>query len=210
MAQRQISGRPARLQALWYHERHSHAILNDPMHLWMIRRAIRPAAAALVAAIALAAGPARAADASLRPWPARQATPPLRLDDADGRAWDLAAQRGKVVVVNFWAAWCGPCVEELPVLGALGNDVATRGKVAVVGVNFKESADTIARFTASHPLPYPVLRDRDGAAFKAWTLGVMPTTVLVDRNGRARWRSVGQIDPDDTRLRAAIAALLAE
>jgi thiol-disulfide isomerase/thioredoxin len=166
--------------------------------------------AALAATLAFAAMPARAANAVLRPWPAGQATPPLRVGDVEGRPWDLAAQRGKVVVVNFWAAWCAPCVEELPVLGALATREATRGKVAVVGVNFKENADTIARFTAGHPLPYPVLRDRDGAAFKAWTLGVMPTTVLVDRNGRARWRSAGQIDPDDTRLQSAIAALLAE
>jgi cytochrome c biogenesis protein CcmG/thiol:disulfide interchange protein DsbE len=181
------------------------------MQSWMTRRAVEAATAfTFVACLAAAAAPARAADAELRPWPAAKTTPPLRLADAEGRPWDLAAQRGKVVVVNFWAAWCAPCVEELPVLGALARDPATHGRVAVVGVNYKEPADTIARFTASHPLPYPVLRDRDGAAFTAWTAGVMPTTVLVDRNGRARWRSAGQIEPDDTRLRAAIAALLAE
>jgi hypothetical protein len=55
-----------------------------------------------------------------------------------------------------------------------------------------------------------VLRDRTGDAFKRWTPGVMPTTILVDRAGRARWRTVGEIPPDDTRVRAAIDALLAE
>jgi cytochrome c biogenesis protein CcmG, thiol:disulfide interchange protein DsbE len=55
-----------------------------------------------------------------------------------------------------------------------------------------------------------VLRDRTGDAFKRWSPGVMPATIVVDRAGRARWRTVGEIAPDDTRLRAAIDALLAE
>jgi thiol-disulfide isomerase/thioredoxin len=118
----------------------------------------------------------------------------------------VASLRGKVVVVNFWASWCGPCVDELPVLKGL----AGRDGVAVVGVNYKEPLDTIERFTKEHPLGYPVLRDRTGDAFKRWTPGVMPTTILVDRTGRARWRTVGEIPPDDATLRAAIDALLAE
>ena len=156
--------------------------------------------------LAMAACPAPAADAPLRPWPARQPTPALRLTGLDGKAWDLTALRGNVVVLNFWASWCAPCVEELPVLGAL----AGQGKVIVLGVNYMEPRTTIERFAQAHPLPYPVLRDRDGAAFKAWTAGVMPTTVVVDRQGRARWRTVGAIDADDTSLRRAIGALLVE
>lgn len=162
-------------------------------------------AATLLAGV-LSAGGAAAKDATLRPWPASQPTPALRVTSLDGQAWDAASLRGKVVVVNFWASWCGPCVDELPVLGRL----AGRDGVAVVGVNYKEPLDTIERFTSAHPLPYPVLRDRTGDAFKAWTPGVMPTTVVLDRTGRARWRTVGEIPPDDTRLRAAIDALLAE
>lgn len=171
------------------------------MHTRMFTRT-----AALLACALLSAGAAGAKDATLQAWPARQPTPPLRLTSLDGGPWNLAALRGKVVVVNFWATWCGPCVDELPVLGAL----AGRDGVAVVGVNYKEALDTIERFTAAHPLPYPVLRDRTGDAFKGWTPGVMPTTILVDRAGRARWRTVGEIPPDDTRLRAAIDVLLAE
>lgn len=154
----------------------------------------------------LSAGGAAAKDATLRPWPAQQPTPALQVTGLDGQPWDLASLRGKVIVVNFWASWCGPCVDELPVLGRL----AGRDGVAVVGVNYKEPLDTIERFTSAHPLPYPVLRDRTGAAFKAWTPGVMPTTIVLDRAGRARWRTVGEIPPDDTRLRGAIDALLAE
>jgi thiol-disulfide isomerase/thioredoxin len=159
--------------------------------------------AALCAALPLSVA---AKDVALHPWPAAQATPALVLADLDGAAWSLAGLRGKVVVVNFWASWCGPCVAELPLLGAL----ARREGVAVVGVNVKEGLPAIRAFTAGHPIAYPVLRDRDGAAFKLWSPGVMPTTILVDRQGRARWRTVGEIPADDARLGGAIEALLAE
>lgn len=167
----------------------------------------RTAAAVACAAAGLAtAGAAAAKDAQLRPWPAAQPTPALDTVDLAGQPWQLGRLRGKVVVVNFWASWCEPCVAELPVLSAL----AGREGVAVVGVNFKEPLDTIERFNAAHPIPYPVLRDRTGELFKAWSPGVMPATIVLDRQGRARWRTVGEIPPDDKRLRAAIDALLAE
>ena len=172
--------------------------------------ASRLAGAALLA-LTLAAGTATAAtDPVLRPWPAAQATPPLKLVGLDGQPWDLAQLRGKVVVVNFWASWCGPCVAELPVLGALAQRPAWRDRVAVVGVNYKESLDTIQAFGAGRAFAYPVLRDRSGEMFKAWTAGVMPTTIVVDRKGRARWRSVGEIGAGDSGLQRSIDALLAE
>jgi thiol-disulfide isomerase/thioredoxin len=122
----------------------------------------------------------------------------------DGKDWDLAAVRGKVVVLNFWASWCGPCVEELPVLNQLASDESLRGKLVVVGANYKESADAVERFTHEHAFSYPTLRDKTGDAFKQWTSGVMPTTILIDKNGRARWRLVGEIDPGSPALRRAI------
>jgi thiol-disulfide isomerase/thioredoxin len=171
-----------------------------------ISRRFRALAACLPAAFLATA--ATAADAVLKPWPARQATPALRLTELDGKDWDLSRLRGKVVVVNFWATWCGPCVDELPVLNALARQAPDR--VAVVGANYKEGLDSIARFAGDHPFAYPVLRDRSGEMFKQWTGGVMPTTILVDRQGRARWRSVGEIGAGNTRLKAAIDGLLAE
>jgi thiol-disulfide isomerase/thioredoxin len=181
-----------------------------------IRSAQRPAlfAACLLAVYAAGlAGPAAAAadvanTAVMKPWPAKQKTPALRLSSLDGKDWDLAQLRGKVVVVNFWASWCGPCVDELPVLNQLARKDPAR--VAVVGANYKEPLDTIERFAAVHPFAYPVLRDRSGEMFKAWTAGVMPTTILVDRQGRARWRSVGEIKAGDPALQQAIDKLLAE
>lgn len=172
----------------------------------MTLRPRHPIAVFALAAAACGAGAAHAEDAQLRPWPTGVATPALVASDLAGQTFALASLRGKVVVVNFWASWCEPCVAELPVLGGL----AQRPGVAVVGVNYKEALDTITGFQAAHPIPYPVLRDRTGDAFKAWSPGVMPATILLDRQGRARWRTVGEIPADDTRLRAAIDALLSE
>jgi thiol-disulfide isomerase/thioredoxin len=169
-------------------------------------RRFRALAACLPAALLATA--ATAADAVLKPWPARQATPALRLTGLDGKDWDLSRLRGKVVVVNFWATWCGPCVDELPVLNALARQDPDR--VAVVGANYKEGLDTIERFAGEHPFAYPVLRDRGGEMFKLWTAGVMPTTILVDRQGRALWRFVGDIGAGYPRLKAALDGLLAE
>ncbi len=163
----------------------------------------------LAASVCSAAAGAQAAPAAvLKPWPAKQATPALQLTGLDGKSWKLDQLRGKVVVVNFWASWCGPCVDELPVLNALAR--LDPDKVAVVGVNYKEPLDSIERFSKDHPFAYPLLRDRQGEMFRQWTAGVMPTTILVDRQGRARWRSVGEIGAGDTRLKAAIDGLLAE
>jgi thiol-disulfide isomerase/thioredoxin len=174
---------------------------NQPSNF---RRSLMAAAALLAAG----SGAAGAAEAVLRPWPAARPTPALRLQDLEGKEWNLAQLRGKVVVVNFWASWCGPCVDELPVLNALAR--RQPGQVAVVGANYKEPLDSITGFSSAHPFAYPVLRDRSGEMFRQWTAGVMPTTILVDRQGRARWRSAGEIGAGDTRLKAAIDALLAE
>ena len=173
------------------------------MQIRILQRLV-PAAACLLAAWPAA----HAANAELRPWPAKQATPALRLSGLDGKEWELARLRGKVVVLNFWASWCGPCVEELPVLNALARQ--DPDKVVVVGINYKEGLDSIERFSADHPFAYPVLRDRSGDMFRQWTAGVMPTTILVDRQGRARWRSAGEIKAGDSRLTSAIDALLRE
>ncbi len=165
-------------------------------------------ASPLFIAAVLACSPVAAREFILRPWPGRQAAPPLRLSDAAGRETDLAALRGKVVLLNFWASWCEPCADEVPVLNQLSD--GTPGELAVVGVDYKESPAAIERFVAGHPVRYPILLDKSGDSFKKWTSGVMPTTILIDRRGRPRWTVMGQLDPADAGFRRALDKLLAE
>jgi thiol-disulfide isomerase/thioredoxin len=167
----------------------------------------RLVALSLCALAAAASGPSPAAETLFRSWPDRLPVPQLRLIDLNGKEWTLESLRGKVVVLNFWASWCAPCVNELPVL----NDLSGRAGVddlVVLGVNYKESADAVNRFAHDHPFQYPILRDKSGVAFKAWTSGVMPTTILIDRAGQARWRIVGELAPDDPRFRRALDKML--
>jgi thiol-disulfide isomerase/thioredoxin len=166
-------------------------------------------AASILLACALASPPSSANEPSLlRPWPAATPAPQLVLVDATGKPWNLADLRGKVVVLNFWASWCGPCVEELPVLNKLAGEPG--GKLVVLGVNYKEPSWTVESFTREHRFAYPVLLDKTGAQFRRWTTGVMPTTVLIGPDGKPRWRITGAISADDRRLRAALDQLLAQ
>lgn len=173
----------------------------------MLTRPLRGIAVA--ASLLLACATASATDNTLiRPWPARLAPPSLSLTDVTGKQWNLAELNGKVVVLNFWASWCGPCVEELPVLNALADEAG--GKLVVLGVNYKEPSWTVERFTREHPFRFPVLLDKSGEQFKHWTSGVMPTTVLIGRDGKPRWRAIGAIAPSDPRFRAELDKLLAQ
>lgn len=148
------------------------------------------------------------APSELRPWPAKLAPPAFAAVDTGGRHWQLADLRGKVVILNFWASWCSPCVEELPALDAMASERA--GQVVVFGVNYKEASWTVEKFAQAHPARFPLLLDKSGELFKRWTTGVMPTTILIGRDGRPRWRMIGPLEPGNRAFGTALDKLLAE
>ena len=152
---------------------------------------VAPAVAAPTPAAPLPAAPG--ATPSRQDWPASRPTPGLALPLLDGSSWSLASLRGQVVLLNFWASWCEPCRDEMPALQRLARQHAAQGLV-VVAVNFKESPATIRQFTDRVPLALPIVLDRPGDAAKAWGVRLFPTTVLVGRDGRARWRAEGEAD----------------
>lgn len=151
---------------------------------------------------------AAAREAQIRAWPGAQPTPTLQLSDLDGKVWKLADLRGKVVLINFWASWCESCVEELPFLNELAQ--AEAGKLHILGVNFKESAAQVRQFPAARALSFPILLDRSGEDFRKWSGGILPTTILIDRKGKARWRIVGALDTEDSNFSQTLTRLLKE
>ena len=126
-------------------------------------------------------------------YPENEPPPALVLKDVDGKEYDLAALKGRMVIVNFWATWCGPCVAEMPSLQALATRLGEKNAV-VLGVNYHESAQKIREFQDRIPVRFPLLRDPWQEASGTWKVRVLPTTFIIDANGVLRYRVVGEVD----------------
>lgn len=129
--------------------------------------------------------------------------PALELIDSSGQRHSLAEWRGKPVLVNFWASWCAPCLDELPVLQRFAS--SQQGKVQVVGVAL-DSPAVLARFLARNPLAYPVFTpaDEDRAFALLAESGnpgrSVPFSLMLAADGRLRWAHLGRIDDALARL----------
>ena len=156
------------------------------------RRRFLAAAAGLALLAALPA--ARAQGRGMSPVAAVPPAPALFLPDMDGKLVDLGRYRGKVVLVNFWATWCPPCRKEFPSLGRV-RKLLKPTDFEVLAVNVGEDPDTVFSFAGAPD--FPVLFDRDSQAMARWSVKGMPTTLVVDRQGRLALRAVGGREFDD-------------
>lgn len=118
-----------------------------------------------------------------------------RLPDSSGTLQPIAQWRGKVLVVNFWATWCPPCREEMPILSRLQAKFSANG-AQVVGIALDTTAN-VKRFTTSHPVSYPLLTGDSSASELSRLLGntqlALPYTVVFDDDGSARMKRLGRI-----------------
>ena len=153
-------------------------------HLWIVAAALAAALAGFFASRQLQPPAGQTSEKVGMPAPA------LNLPDPDGRPRRLDEWRGQLVLVNVWASWCAPCVEEMPVLDAAAKRYGERGLV-VVGVA-SDTAAAARDFLGRHPVGYPILIDDPDAAARSGdaavtlgdTRGVLPYSVLVGRDGR--------------------------
>ncbi|HXZ48252.1 MAG TPA: TlpA disulfide reductase family protein [Usitatibacter sp.] len=162
----------------------------------------------IAAAAASAAVLAVAADPPMRAW-AERATPPLVLKDLAGREVDLRSLRGHVVLVNFWATWCGPCIAEMPALQRLHERLGGE-PFEVLAVNYGESRPKVEGFVRKKGFTFDVLLDPDQAAADAWKARGLPMTYLVDADGRVRYWSFGERDWSSGESLHQVEELLAE
>ncbi|HEY1611980.1 MAG TPA: TlpA disulfide reductase family protein [Paraburkholderia sp.] len=123
------------------------------------------------------------------------------LTNIDGKPQSLAAYKGKPVVVNFWASWCGPCVAEMPELSAISREYAKKG-IQFVGVGV-DTAPNVKAFLQKVKVDYPVYIAGFGGADLARAFGNqaggLPFTVIIDAKGTVRSTKLGQIKPDELR-----------
>lgn len=122
----------------------------------------------------------------------------------DGSKFELAGKRGKVVLVNLWATWCGPCRFEIPELQRIHDAYAARG-FEVVGVSVDEGeVAAVQEFVNEQKMRYPVAHDPQGTLANVLQTSVLPTSILIDRNGKIVWKKVGAILEKDEELKSAI------
>lgn len=133
--------------------------------------------------------------------------PPLALDTLDAGRVSLADLRGGVVIVNFWASWCEPCVVETPRLQRWFEQHQAAG-LHILGVNttHRDSQDAVRAFAQEYAVTYPVLLDLDGAASERWRIQQLPRSFVVDREGVVRFVRIGELTERD--FEAQIAPLL--
>ena len=135
--------------------------------------------------------------------------PRLRLRDVAGRPTTLADLRGGVVLVNFWATWCPPCVDEIPSMNRLAARYAP-ADFRILSVNFREGADRVLAFLRQVNVDFPVLLDDDGRASGDWRVFAFPSSFLVDRSGLVRYSVNSAIPWDEPEVFAVIDALVAQ
>jgi len=161
------------------------------------------AAVVLIACVALAT----ATDLSkLKPW-SGGSPPPLALTDLDGKPRELSDYRGKVVVMNFWATWCGPCVKEMPDFEKLADNLSNED-FALITVNFGEKAERIKPFLKKIEVDVPVLLDPDMSTSKAWVKAGLPTTYIIDADQKIRYQVLGALEWASPEVEAKIRELL--
>jgi len=149
---------------------------------------------------------ATAADLSkLEPWSGD--APALVLKDLDGKQHHIADYRGTVVVLNFWATWCGPCVKEMPSLENLARRMSGE-QFSLITVNFGEKPARIKPFLEKIGVDVPVLVDPDMRASRAWVKKGLPTTFIIDADQKIRYQVLGELNWDAPEVEQKIRQLL--
>jgi peroxiredoxin len=146
------------------------------------------------------------ASAAVAPWEIEEImnkeAPHFTLEDISGKKLSLSLFKGKVILVNFWATWCIPCMNEMPSFNRLFQKYKERG-LMVLGVSMDTSIEAVQKFLSKTDLGFPVLLDSDLSISHKYKVFAFPTTFLIDRDGVLREKYIGEMewtDPETTKL----------
>lgn len=122
--------------------------------------------------------------------------PPIVGTTLDGGPFDLTSLRGRPVIVNFWASWCGPCRDELPLFRAKLAEHEAEG-LAIVGVMYRDEADLAQAFATGFGVTWPTVVDPSGTLASAYRVVAPPQTYFIDRAGVVRSIQIGEVRAAD-------------
>jgi peroxiredoxin len=139
----------------------------------------------------------------------KAAAPDFTLKSASGENIRLSELRGQVVMINFWASWCGPCRQEMPLLDELHARYSPMG-FTMLGVNVEEDASKARALLDDLPVDFPILFDSNNEVSRVYDVVAMPSTVLVDRDGNIRYVHRGYKPGDESKYQDMIRAVIVE
>ena len=142
----------------------------------------------------------------LKPWNGAP-TPPLALKDLNDKARKLEDYRGKVVMVQFWATYCTPCLKEMPSMQRLEKKLADKPFV-ILAVNMGETDKEVRTFLTKLKVDFTILMDTDGEALGAWKVFVAPSSFLIDPQGKIRYTVQGGEEWDNEEYVKVISEML--
>ena len=147
--------------------------------------------------------------ANLKPYPANASTPPLKLEDLQGKVHDLAEYRGQVVLVQFWATYCTPCRKEMPSMNKL---IKKMGDVPfkILAIDMGETKHEVTKFVNEVKPEFTILMDTSGQAINAWRVFAAPSNFIVDPQGKIRYTLFGGVEWDSDELVKQLKALAAK
>jgi peroxiredoxin len=154
----------------------------------------------------LAAYPAYAKD--LKPY-SGEPLPDFTLSDMQGKAHTLSDYRGQVVMLNFWATYCGPCIKEMPSMQRLKERLAGK-PFAILAIDMAEEQADVESFFTRHKIKvnFPILLDPDGTVVEQWMISAVPTTFILDPKGNIRYALYGGLEWDGDEVVETINGLL--